>query len=409
MGGVHMIKRHYYFKQIEKFIDQPVVKVITGIRRSGKSTLLKLIQEELLGSHIKTEQIIYMNFESMTYYDIQNAKDLYEDVMGKILPDQKMYLFFDEIQMITEWERAINSFLVDLNADIYITGSDSNLLSSELSTLLTGRYVEFTIYPLSYMEMLLFHEQLKENTASSNKQLWHYIRCGGFPTVHIAEYDDDAAYMLIHDIYDSIVLRDVVQRYKIRNIELLNRIMKFIMDNVGNTFSAKSISDFFKSQQRKVDPNTIYNYIAALESSFIILKVNRYDLLGKELLKTQEKFYLADPGIQHAIFGYRDRNLSGVLENIVFLELRRRGYQVYIGKLKEKEIDFVAEKKNEKIYIQVTYRMESEKTLSREFAPLLAIKDHYPKYVISMDDEFHDNIQGVRHIHLQEFLTSKTF
>lgn len=213
--------------------------------------------------------------------------------------------------------------------------------------------------------------------------------------------------MVINDIYDSIVLRDVVERYKIRNIELLNRIMRYIMNNVGNTFSAKSVSDYFKNQYRKVDITTVYNYIEALESSFIISKVNRYDLQGKEILKTQEKYYLADHGIQHAVFGYRDRNISGVLENIVYNELLRRGYSVYIGKLRDKEIDFVAEKKNEKLYIQVTYKMESEKTTHREFEPLLMIKDHYPKYVVSMDDNFNDNIEGVKHIHLIDFISSE--
>jgi len=215
--------------------------------------------------------------------------------------------------------------------------------------------------------------------------------------------------MIINDIYDSIVLRDVVHRYGIRNIELLNRIMKYIMDNVGNTFSAKSISDYFKSQYRKVDITTIYNYIDALVSSFIIEKVNRYDVHGKEILKTQEKFYLADQGIQHAVFGYQDRNISGVLENIVYNELVRRGYSVFIGKLKDKEIDFIAEKKNEKLYVQVTYKMESENTVKREFEPLLMVRDHYPKYVVSMDEVFDDNIEGVKHINLIEFITSSLF
>jgi len=328
--------------------------------------------------------------------------------MGLTATKSKIYLFFDEVQLVEKWEEAINSFLVDLDADIYITGSNSNMLSSELSTLLTGRYVQFRLYPLSFNEMIGFQNKL-DNEYDKVSLGWKYIRQGGFPAIHIANYDEDTSYMIINDIYDSIVLRDVVQRYGIRNVELLNRIMKYIMDNVGNTFSAKSISDYFKSQYRKVDITTVYNYIDALVSSYIIEKVNRFDVHGKEILKTQEKFYLADQGIQHAVFGYRDRNISGVLENIVYNELVRRGYSVFIGKIKDKEIDFIAEKKNEKLYVQVTYKMESEKTIMREFEPLLMIRDHYPKYVVSMDEVFDDNIEGVKHVNLIEFITSTLF
>jgi len=405
-----MIDRLYYYEKVKPFIDKPMIKVITGIRRSGKSTLLKLIQKRIVENIKDQEQIIYINFESMVYFDIRKSKELYAYVMDRCIKNEKMYLFFDEIQLVDGWERAINSFLVDIDADIYITGSNSNMLSSELSTLLTGRYVEIDLYPLSFTEMIDFHKKygiIKGN--SKAELLWHYIRHGGFPAIHISDYDDDAAYMIINDIYDSIVLRDVVQRYKIRNIELLNRIMRYVMDNVGNTFSAKNISDYFKSQYRKVDISTVYNYIDALESSFIISRVNRYDVIGKEILKTQEKFYLADQGIQHAVFGYRDRNISGILENIVYLELIRRGYKVYIGKFKDKEIDFIAEKKNEKVYIQVTFKMESEKTIMREFEPLLAVRDHYPKYVVSLDEYFRDSIEGVKHINLYEFLGMESF
>jgi len=402
-----MIERNSYYKKIDRFIDQPLIKVITGIRRSGKSTLLKLIQRHLKSYGVMDDHIIFMNFESMEYYEYREANKLYKYIKDLMISDNKYYLFFDEIQLVRDWEEAINSFLVDYDVDIYITGSNSNLLSSELSTLLTGRYVQIPIYPLSYSEMLEFQEEYSKQDDEVDL-LWKYIRRGGFPSIHIADYDDESAYMLINDIYDSIVLRDVVERHNIRNVELLNRIMKYVMDNVGNTFSAKNISDYFKSQQRKADINTVYNYISALESSFIISRVNRYDVIGKEILKTQEKFYLADQGIQHAVFGYRDRNISGVLENIVYSELVRKGYQVYIGKLKDKEIDFIAERKNEKLYVQVTYKMEGEKTISREFGPLLSIKDHYPKYVVSMDEHFSDIIEGVKHISLNEFLTSKT-
>lgn len=403
-----MIERNDYYDNIVKFIDKPIIKVITGIRRSGKSTMLKLLQEHLIDKGIEKDCIIYVNFESMKYYSIRTAKTFYDYVSDLIDSDQKVYLFFDEIQLVEQWEEAVNSFLVDYDADIYITGSNSNMLSSELSTLLTGRYVQFRMYPLSFKEVLNFQETLLGNT-DKNSLIDKFIRQGGFPSIHIADYDESAAYMVINDIYDSIVLRDVVQRHGIRNIELLNRIMKYIMDNVGSTFSAKSISDYFKSQYRKVDLMTIYNYIDALVSSFIIEKVNRYDVHGKKILKTQEKFYLADQGIQHAVFGYKSRNISGVLENIVYNELKRRGYSVFIGKIMDKEIDFIAEKKNEKIYVQVTYKMESDKTIEREFSPLLAVKDHYPKYVVSMDPKFEENIDGVKHVYLIDFISSDLF
>lgn len=403
-----MIERNEYYANIERFIDKPVIKVITGVRRAGKSTMLKLLQSHLENRGIDKNDIIYINFESMKYYNIRTSKLFYDYIVDRISIDRRVYLFFDEIQLVDRWEEAINSFLVDFDVDIYVTGSNSNLLSSELSTLLTGRYVQFRIYPLSFKEMLNFQSEIfgeKDKEVLTEK----FVRQGGFPAVHIANYDDDTAYMIINDIYDSIVLRDVVQRYNIRNIELLNRIMKYIMDNVGNTFSAKSISDYFKSQYRKVDITTIYNYLDALVSSFIVERVNRYDVHGKEILKTQEKFYLADQGIQHAVFGYKNRNISGVLENIVYNELVRRGYSVYIGKIKDKEIDFIAEKKNEKLYVQVTYKMDSEKTIEREFSPLLAIKDHYPKYVVSMDNKYEDNIEGVKHVYLIDFISSDLF
>ncbi|MDW7662815.1 MAG: ATP-binding protein [Bacillota bacterium] len=400
-----MIERKHYYDLIEPFLDQPLIKVITGIRRSGKSTMMKMLQNKLIERGVPKEQIIYVNFESMQFLDIRISVKFYEYVMDKVIAGQRMYLFFDEIQIVDHWEEAVNSFLVDLDADIYITGSNSNLLSSEISTLLTGRYIQFRLYPLTFKEMIDFHNELGK-TEKHPELLWQFIRRGGFPMIHISDYDESTCYRIINDIYDSIVLRDVVQRYGIRNIELLSRIVKYIIDNVGNTFSAKSISDYFKSQNRKVDLNTIYNYIDALESSFVINKVNRYDVHGKEILKTQEKYYLADQGIQHAIFGYKDRNISGVLENIVYNELIMRGYQVYVGKIQDLEIDFVAERKNEKVYVQVTYQMNNESTINREFKPLLMVKDHYPKYVVSMDENFKDNIEGVRHLYLGDFITS---
>lgn len=403
-----MIDRPMYYDKIKQFIDKPFIKVLTGVRRCGKSTMMLLIQQLLKEQGIKKEQIISMNFESMAYYDLRDSRSLYAYVTEAVKKiEGKVYLFFDEVQVVDKWEEAVNSFLLDFPSDVYITGSNSQLLSSELSTLLTGRYIHIQMQGLSFQEMLAFKSE-KGNGQSLKDLLWLYIRRGGFPAVHIADYDESATYSIISGVYDSILLRDVVQRYKIRNIDLLNRVMQFIMDTVGSTISAKKIADFFKSQYRSVDINTIYTYLDALVSSFIISKVQRYDIQGKELLKTQEKYYLADPGIQHAVFGYRDRHISGILENIVYHELVRREYAVFIGKLGTQEVDFVAEKPQTRIYVQVAYRLEHESTLKREFAPLLAIRDSYPKFVVTMDSHFQDSIKGVRHIGLLQFLSDNS-
>jgi hypothetical protein len=400
-----MFDRPVYYEKIKQFVDKPLIKVITGVRRCGKSTLMLLLQRELINHGIRKEQIISINFESMRYYDLRDSRSLYAHVSEAVKNiDGTAYLFFDEVQIVDTWEEAINSLLLDFHTDIYVTGSNSQLLSSEISTLLTGRYVHIQMQGLSFREMIQFRAHAKKNQ-TRDELLWLYIRRGGFPAVHAAEYDEGASYTIIHDIYDSIVLRDVVQRYGIRNIDLLNRIMKFIMDTIGSTISGKKIADYFKSQPRSVDMNTVYSYLDALESSFIISKVQRYDIRGKQLLKTQEKYYIADHGIQHAVFGYRDHHISGILENIVYHELLRRGYSVFIGKLGIQEIDFIAENTNKRIYVQVTYRMEREETFQREFGPLLAIRDSYPKFVVTMDPHAQDDYKGVRHVSLYQFLT----
>lgn len=400
-----MIKREMYLKKIRPYVDKPFVKVITGMRRSGKSAILQILRNEFIEGGVSEKNIIFISFESMKYDYIENVSTLYEEISSLIKNKKKYYLFLDEIQEVKDWEKAINSFLVDFNIDIYITGSNSKLLSSELATYIAGRYIEISIYPLSFKEHLLFKKEVgEEDILPLEKELEHYIRLGGFPVVHTSKYSPDDAYKIIYDIYSSIVLRDIIQRNNIRNIELLDRIVKFVFDNIGNTFSAKKIADYFKSQQRKVDLNTVYNYLIMLEAAFIIQKVSRYDLKGKEILQTNEKFFLGDPSLKYAVMGFKDRDISGILENIIYLELKRRGYNVYIGKLNDKEIDFIAERKEEKIYIQVAYKMSSEETIQREFSPLLEIKDHYPKFVITMDEFFQDNIQGVKHLKLLDFL-----
>ncbi|SKB95010.1 hypothetical protein SAMN05660841_03207 [Sphingobacterium nematocida] len=363
-----------------------------------------MLREELLKNGVHEEQIVFINFESFVYADLLSAKALYQHVKDQLKESQKYYLLLDEIQEVKEWEKAVNSFLVDFNVDVYLTGSNSHLLSSELATYLAGRYVEFPVYTLSYKEFLNFRKVYLPEILNEASLFMEYLRKGGFPVIHTADYSDESAYKVVYDIYSSVILRDTVQRYKIRDVELLERVVKYAFDNIGNTFSGKNVADYFKSQQRKVDVNTVYNYMNALEGAFILYRVPRYDIKGKEILKTQEKFYVSDIAIVYATMGRRDRMIGGLLENIVFLELKRRGYKVYVGKLDNIEIDFVAERKGQKVYVQVAYKLENEQTIQREFGNLLSINDQYPKFVVTMDDFWKDEIEGVEHLFISDFL-----
>jgi len=404
-----MITRPIYLQQIKDFINKPQVKILTGIRRSGKSTLLHLLKEELLQMDVEEEQIIAINLESFNYSEILTAQKLYEYSREKMVNTKKHYLLLDEIQEVEHWEKAVNALLVDCEVDIYLTGSNSHLLSSELATHLAGRYVEIPVFTLSFSEYLDFRKVYFSEAQLIKEAFVNYLRKGGFPVIHTADYSDDAAYKVVYDIYSSVILRDTIQRYKIREVELLERVIKYAFDNIGNTFSGKNVADYFKSQQRKIDINTVYNYLHALEGAFILYRIQRYDIKGKELLKTQEKFYVSDLSLLYATMGYKDRMIAGILENIVFLELKRRGYSVYIGKLDTREIDFIAEKQGQKIYIQVAYKMESPQTVEREFATLLAVDDQFPKYVVTMDDFWKDSINGVQHLYITDFLLGTFF
>lgn len=401
-----MIIRPIYINQLKPFIDKPLIKIITGIRRSGKSTVLRMLKEDLLGKGVKPEQIIYINFESFAYGHLLNAEDLYHHLKSEIKTAEKHYLLLDEIQEVENWEKAVNSFMVDFDVDIYLTGSNSRLLSSELATYLAGRYVEIPVYTLSYQEFLEFRRSYFSSEQNKGNLFATYLHKGGFPVIHTADYPEESAYKVVYDIYSSVILRDTVQRHNIRDVELLERVIKYVFDNIGNTFSGKNVADYFKSQQRKVDINTIYNYLNALEGAFILYRVPRYDIKGKEILKTQEKFYVGDISIIYATMGNRDRMIAGILENIVFLELKRRGYTVYVGKLENSEIDFVAEKQGSKIYVQVAYKLDNKQTVEREFGNLLSIKDQYPKLVVTMDDFWKDPIDGVQHQYITDFLTA---
>ena len=400
-----MLKRDEYIKQIVPFIDKDVIKVLTGIRRSGKSVMLKLLMEELKNRGINENQFIYINFENLKYRNLKNYERLYDFILNKVDDKYKSYyIFLDEIQEVEEWERCVNSLRVDedFNFDIYITGSNAKLLSGELSTYLAGRYIEFVVYPFSFKE---FFEIMKEkNKEIDLKEAFQdYVKFGGMPFLHNLDYNFEASMQYLQDLYASIILKDITQRNNIRDTDLLERIINYVVMNIGNTFSATSISKFFKSENRKVAIETILNYIKACEEAFLIYRVARNDLLGKKILNVNEKYYIADHGIREAIMENNQKNINQVLENIVYFEMLRRGYNVKIGKVDNLEVDFVCKKNDETIYIQVSYLLASEDTKEREFSVLENIKDNYPKYVLSMD-EFDMSRNGIKHVNLIEFL-----
>ena len=336
------------------------------------------------------------------------SKGLYQELKTKILNTKKTYLFLDEIQEINGWEKVVNTLSSDYDVDIYITGSNSRMMSSEISTYLTGRYVTFYIYTLSFDEYLTFKKSY--STIYNIKQEFNqYVRLGGFPATHLQEYSQDEVYTIVRDIYNSTIFSDIVRRNQVKKIDQLERVVKYTFNNVGNTFSAKSISNYLKSEQRKIDNETVYSYLEKLQKAYILHRCSRYDLQGKSILKTQEKFYLADISLRYAVLGYTIDSVASSLENIVYLELKRRGYDVCIGKYKDKEIDFVATKQNEKIYVQVTQEIKSEKTQKREYEQLLEIKDNYPKYVVLTDDFAGGNYQGIKTMHITDFLLSKEY
>lgn len=397
-------------ERLFKYKEKPLIKVITGIRRCGKSVILKLLQAELVRQGVAEERIIYLDFESFQWSALKRAGSFYEYISNRISRENRCYLLFDEIQEVAGWERAINSFSVDFNVDIYITGSNSHILSSELATFLSGRYVELNLFTLSFSEHLLFRESLTGKSIEDlHGAFTEYLRTGGFPVLHMASCDQETAMKIVYDIYSSVILRDVVQRYKIRDVELLERVVRFVFDNVGNKFSAGNVVDYFKSQYRKIDINTVYNYLNALEGAFIVHRIPRYDIKGKEILKTNEKYFVGDHGLVYAVMGYRDRFISGILENIVMSELLRRGYRVFTGKSNEREIDFIAEKNERKVYVQVAYKISESATFEREFSVLLEIRDHHPKYVVTMDEVWRDNVDGVKHLHIADFLLLAEF
>ena len=403
-----MILRPLYINKIIKYVNTPFVKVITGIRRSGKSTILKMIIQKLQEDFgVREEQIKSYRFDSMEYEGM-TAKEMYSILKNDLTPNAKTYFFLDEMQEIDGWEKVVNSLASDFDVDLYVTGSNSRMMSSEISTYLTGRYISFRVYTLSFAEYLEFKKQYAQ-IEDKNSELANYIRLGGFPATHLQAYGQDEVYTIVKDIYNSTVFSDIVKRNQIRKVDQLERVVKYVFNNVGNTFSAKSISDYLKSEKRTLDNETVYSYLDKLEKAYLLQRCARYDLQGKELLKTQEKFYLADTALRFSVLGYNSDAVAASLENVVYLELCRRGYTVNIGKLDNGEIDFVATKQNQKIYVQVTQEINSEKTERREYDRLIELKDNYPKYVLRTDAFSGGNYEGIKTMHIADFLLSDEY
>jgi len=399
-----MKNRNLYMNQLIKYIDTPVIKIITGIRRCGKSYLLKLLSNHLINQGVTKNQIIKIDFESIKNEPYRNYKSLYDYVIAKVADSKlKTYILIDEVQEVLEWEKAIRSFMVDLDCDIYLTGSNAHLLSGELATYLAGRYVEVELYPLSFNEYIEFYEvhgSLKDIEEAFND----YLKYGGFPGLYHMPEEDDLKVQYIKGIYNSVVLKDIIQRNKIRDAELLERITIYIMDNVGQIFSAKKIADYLRSQGRKVGIESVYSYIQALENAMIIYPAKRYDVKGKKILDRMEKYFIADLGIRYSILGYRQNDIAQLLENVVYIELKRHGYEVYVGKEVEREIDFIAVRQGEKIYIQVTYLLASDQVIEREFTPLANVDDNYRKIVVSMDRMPIGNREGIEWMNIIDFV-----
>ena len=400
-----MKSRELYINQLVKYIDTPVIKIITGIRRSGKSYLLKLLKNHLIDKGVLENQIIKMDFESIQYESYRDYKSLYDYVTQKVVDHKlKTYILIDEIQEVFEWEKAVRSFMVDLDCDIYLTGSNAHLLSGELATYLAGRYVELELYPLSFNEYIDFYEIDGDNKMDVEDAFNEYLKYGGFPGLYQMPKEDDLKVQYIKGIYNSVVLKDVIQRNKIRDAELLERIFIYIMDNVGQIFSAKKIADYLRNQGRKVGIESVYSYIHALESAMILYPAKRYDVKGKKILDRMEKYFIADLGIRYSILGYRQDDISQLLENVVFLELKRHGYQVYVGKEGDREIDFIAVRQGEKLYVQVTYLLASDQVIKREFTPLANVDDNYRKIVVSMDRMEIGNREGIEWMSVIDFI-----
>ena len=401
-----MIERPLYVDKIMAYVDTPFVKILTGVRRCGKSTILKMIMERLKTErNIPEDRIISCRFDSMEYEDM-TAKQIYTLLKDQLSSTGRTYLFLDEVQEIKGWEKVVNSLASDFDVDLYITGSNSRMMSSEIATYLTGRYISFRIFTLSFGEYLMFKSKFA-NVGEPKAELANYVRLGGFPATHLQAYSQDEIYTIVRDIYNSTIFSDIVKRNQVRKIDQLERVVKYTFNNVG--FSAKSIANYLKAERRSLDNETVYSYLEKLEKAYLLHRCSRYDLQGKEILKTQKKFYLADVALRYSVLGYNADSVASSLENIVYLELCRRGYTVNVGKTGDSEIDFVAVRQNEKIYVQVTQEINSEKTEKREYSRLLEIPDNYPKFVLTTDEFAGGNYEGIKTMHIADFLLSAEY
>ncbi|MEG1883026.1 MAG: ATP-binding protein [Clostridia bacterium] len=399
-----MIIRPAYLDLLKTYRDVPLAKILAGIRRCGKSTILEMLKDELINSGAAADHIVSMRYTSEDFDDGMTSKEMYKGIKEKFIDDGRYYLLLDEVQEIDGWEKAINSLLEDADTDIYVTGSNSKLMSSEISTYLAGRYISIPVFTLSFAEYLEFK---KPGNLPSKDLLNDYLRMGGFPIVALGNLDERSAYQIVEGIYNSVITSDITKRHNITNFDLFNRVVKFIVENVGKAFSANAIVKFLKSEGRSLSVEAVYNYLEWLEKAFVIYRCQRYDLQGKSVLKTQEKFYLADISLKYCMMGFNTKSIAAMLENIGYFELLRKGYEVYVGKNGTKEIDFVAIRRDERVYVQVCRRLPEASDW--EVANLLAIKDHYPKYVVTLDELAAGNINGVKIMHLADFLLCKEY
>jgi len=393
-----IIKRPVYLERIKGFIDKQLIKVIVGQRRVGKSYLLKQIAAEILENNPEAN-ILFVDKELIEFDFIKNHLELYSYVTDN-LKNEKNYLFVDEIQDIADFEKAIRSLHNERNVDVFISGSNANLLSGELATFLSGRYIEFRISPLSYTEFLTFHKLV-----NTNDSLMSYLRYGGLPFLIHLEKEEQLMYEYLKNIYSTIIYKDIVKRFNVRNISFLESLVVFLANHIGSLVSAKKVSDFLKSQQVDISPRIVLNYLSHFNNAFFINRVRRYEIAGKKIFETGAKYYFEDLGLRNAISGFKQVDIGKIIENAVYNHLIICGYQIEVGQLGSKEIDFICQKKNEKIYVQVAYLLVDEKTVEREYGNLLIIGDNYPKYVVTMDDVNGNSYEGITHMHLREFLT----
>lgn len=399
-----MINRDLYLKKIIKLKDQPLIKVLTGMRRSGKSTLLDLWERKLIDDGIALEHIIHINFEFMLWDDVKDYRALYQLLQEQMAGKEHVYLLLDEIQLVQHWEKAVNSIFAEQRADIYVTGSNAKMLSSEIATLLSGRYVLIEVYPLSFREYLDFCPDEKQHIDEAFQQ---YLQFGGMPVIPGMPQDMNVIQTVLSGIYNTVLMKDIVQRNAVRDPALLEQIVRFLADNIGNPVSTSKISGYLTSQGRKTTPGTVDNYLKMLRDSYIFYRADRYDIKGKLYLKTLEKYYIVDNGLRNALLGFHGGDYGHVLENIVYLELLRRGYEVGVGKLGNLEVDFIASKPARKVYYQVSASIMDEKTRDRELAPLQQIPDQYEKVVLTMDRTYIKDFNGIRNVNIIDFLLAE--